>query len=71
MATTPVREFQARSGHSAVLMSAFMGRRIDERLTLPLFHEADEPTAAELQDAVINGVGELAGDKIRDLFNAS
>jgi hypothetical protein len=70
MATTPVREFQARSGHSAVNVS-FHGAKKRRKAYAPLFHEVDEPTAAELQDAVINGVGELAGDKSRGLFNAS
>ena len=42
-----------------------MGRRIDERLTLSLFPEADEPTAGELQAAVLDGVGELFDDESR------
>jgi len=48
-----------------MLSSAVMGRRIDERLTLSLFPEADEPTASQLQDAVMSGVGELAADESR------
>ena len=42
-----------------------MGRRIDERRTLSLFPEEDEPTSAELQSAILAGVSELSEDNRR------
>jgi hypothetical protein len=42
-----------------------MRRRTDERMTLSLFPEEDDPSLGELQDAVLRGVNEIAEDEGR------